>query len=70
MLKIFEVEITDRRSTLEPGKISLNFDKKMTVSTKNYDISVIFLQLEGKTKMKTEDFLAGFRFENYTDYLF
>ena len=70
MLKIFEIEITDRKSTLKPGKISLNLDKKMTVSTQNYDISVIFLQLEGKTKMKIEDFLTGFRFENYTDYLF
>jgi methionyl-tRNA formyltransferase len=70
VLKIFEIEITDRKSTLEPGKISLNFDKKMTVSTKNYDISVIFLQIEGKTKMKIEDFLSGFRPENYTDYLF
>lgn len=70
MLKIFEVEITDRKSTQKPGKISLNIDKKMTVSTQNYDISVIFLQLEGKTKMKIEDFLSGFRFENYTDYLF
>ena len=70
MLKIFEIELTDRRSTQEPGKISLNFDKKMIVSTQNYDISVIFLQIEGKTKMKIEDFLAGFRFENYTDYLF
>ena len=70
VLKIFEIEITNRKSTQKPGKISLNFDKKMTVSTQNYDISVIFLQLEGKTKMKIEDFLSGFRFENYTDYLF
>ena len=70
MLKIFEIEITDRRSIQKPGKISLNFDKKMIISTQNYDISVKFLQFEGKTKMKIEDFLIGFRKENYTDFLF
>ena len=70
MLKIFEIEITDRKSTQQPGKISFDLDKKMTISTQNYDISVNFLQLEGKSKMKIEDFLMGFRSENYTDFLF
>ena len=70
VLKIFEVEITDRTSTQKPGKICFDLAKKMIISTQNYDISVIFLQFEGKSKMKTEDFLAGFRAANYTDYLF
>jgi methionyl-tRNA formyltransferase len=42
----------------------------MIISTQNYEISVKLLQIEGKTKMKTEVFLSGFRLENYTDYLF
>ena len=70
LLKIFEVEITNRISTQKPGKISFDFDKKMIISTQNYDISVKLLQIEGKTKMKTEVFLSGFRLGNYTDYLF
>ena len=70
MLKIFEVEITDRISTQKPGKICFDLEKKMIISTQNYDISVKFLQLEGKSKMKITDFLTGFRAVNYTDYLF
>ena len=70
MLKIFEVEITDRISTQKPGKICFDLEKKMIVSTQNYDISVKFLQFEGKSKMKIADFLTGFRIANYTDYLF
>lgn len=70
MLKIYEIEITERKSTQNPGKIRFDFDKKMIISTQNYDISVKFLQLEGKSKMKIEDFLMGFRQENYTDYFF
>ena len=70
VLKIFEVEITDRKSVHQPGTILYGTDKKLFVSTQNCDISVKILQIEGKKRMKTEDFLAGFRKNNYTDYLF
>ena len=70
VLKIFEIEITDRPSRQKPGKITLDTDKKMFVATKNFDISVKILQMEGKKRMKTDDFLSGFRFNNYTDYLY
>ena len=70
VLKLFEVEITDTPSTQKPGKITLKPDKKMQISTKSCDISVKILQIEGKKRMNVEDFLAGFRFDNYTDYLF
>lgn len=70
VLKIFDVEITERKSRLEPGKFMLDLDKKMLVSTRNLDISIQILQIEGKKRMKTEDFLSGFRKNNYTDYLF
>lgn len=70
ILKIFDVEITGMESRQNPGHICLNSDNKMIISTRNYDISVKILQMEGKSKMKIEDFLAGFRSENYTDYLF
>lgn len=70
VLKIFEVEITDRPSSGKPGKITLENDQQLFVSTKNFDISVKILQMEGKRRMKTKDFLSGFRFNNYTDYLY
>lgn len=70
VLKIFEVEITDRKSMHKPGTILFEIEKKLLVSTQNCDISVKILQIEGKKRMKTEDFLAGFRKNNYTDYLY
>ena len=70
VLKIFEVEITDIASTQKPGTITLNSDKKMLISTKSCEISVKILQIEGKKRMKTEDFLAGFRPDNYTRNLY
>ena len=70
VLKIFEVEITDRKSTHKPGEILYDTEKKLLVSTQNCDISVKILQIEGKKRMRIEDFLAGFRKDNYTDYLY
>lgn len=69
-LKIFEITITDIPSTQEPGKITINFHKEMLISTKNCEISVKILQIEGKRRMNIGDFLAGFRLDCYTDYLF
>jgi methionyl-tRNA formyltransferase len=70
VLKIFDVEITDRKSRLEPGKIMLDMEKKMLISTRNFDISIKILQIEGKKRMRSEDFLSGFRKNNYTDNLY
>jgi methionyl-tRNA formyltransferase len=70
VLKIYEVEITDTKSGQIPGKITVLGDDKLTISTKNCEISVKTLQIEGKKRMKIKEFLAGFRFNNYTDYLF
>lgn len=70
VLKIFEIEVTNTPSTQKPGFIHGFSDKKMIISTKNFDISVKNLQIEGKKRMKIEEFLAGFRSECYTDYLY
>ena len=69
-LKIFEIKITDNPSTQKPGKITINSHKEMLISTKDCDISVKILQIEGKKRMNIEDFLTGFRFNYYTDFLF
>lgn len=70
VLKLFDIRITDRKSVDKPGKITLFSGKEMLISTKNYDISVKILQIQGKSKMRIEDFLAGFRINNYTDFLY
>lgn len=70
VLKIFEIEVLNIQSRQKPGSIHGISDKKMIISTKDFDISVKILQIEGKKRMRIEDFLAGFRADNYTDYLF
>ena len=70
VLKVFEIEITSRRSGQKPGTITLEADKMMFISTQNFDISVKILQIEGKKRMNIHDFLSGFRSENYTGYLY
>lgn len=68
VLKIYEVEITNTKSEREPGAIAILSGKKMQICTRNFDICVKILQIEGKKRMKVEDFLAGFRPNNYTDH--
>lgn len=70
VLKLFDIQITNRKSVEKPGKITLTSSKEMLISTRNFDISIKILQIQGKSKMRIEDFLAGFRINNYTDYLF
>lgn len=65
-VKFLACSITDKKSTKSPGEITLKDEKFMFVSTKNNDISVEILQLEGKKRLETSFFLQGFRKENYT----
>lgn len=69
-VKILACSITHEKSTKNPGEITLKDDKFMFVSTKNNDISIEILQLEGKKRLETPIFLQGFRKENYTLKLF
>jgi len=69
-IKLYECTITETPSRLEPGRITIVDNKKLIISTKTNDLTIDNLQFEGKKRMKTADFLAGFRRENYTDYLF
>ncbi len=68
-LKIYSCSISEQKSQEKPGKITIENDKKMRISTKNFEIYLENLQLEGKKRMGIEDFLKGFRKEYYTDYL-
>ena len=69
-IKVYKASVTDIPSTSEPGTITLENNKKMLISTKNREISIENLQFEGKKRMNTADFLAGFRRDNYTEILF
>ena len=69
-IKIYQASVTNIQSVSKPGHIRIENNKKMMISTRNFDISIENLQFEGKKRMPTEDFLSGFRNNNYTDYLF
>lgn len=68
-IKIYECSITEQSSAKAPGNINILDNNKLYISTKTKDISIDILQFEGKKRMKTSDFLAGFRKNNYTNIL-
>lgn len=69
ILKVFKASICDTQSTSKPGTMRVENSKKLIVSTKNREISLEIVQIEGKKRMNIEDFLAGFRKNNYTNTL-
>ena len=68
-LKIYTGSITNIKSDEKPGTLTIVGEEKMRISTKNFDISLENVQLEGKKRMKIEDFLKGFRKNNYINTL-
>ena len=68
-LKIFQCSFCHTKSDDKPGVLRIPNQKRMTISTKSHDLEVEILQIEGKKQMKTADFLAGFRKDNYTNKL-
>ncbi len=69
ILKIYRCHISHKESVQKPGYFEIEGAKKLRISTKNKEITVESLQIEGKKRMETEKFLAGFRPENYTNQL-
>ena len=58
-IKIFKVQLLKEASSSYPGKIDIINSKRLFVHSKNYMISILELQLEGKKRLKVEDFLKG-----------
>ena len=58
-IKIFKVQLLKESSSSHPGKIDIINSKRLIVHSKNYMISVLELQQEGKKRLKVEDFLKG-----------
>ncbi|MCK5700077.1 MAG: methionyl-tRNA formyltransferase [Cyclobacteriaceae bacterium] len=57
--KIFEVEISDQKLDGDPGDFKSDGKKQLQVITGTGTINIKDLQLEGKKRMKIEDFLRG-----------
>ena len=66
LLKCYQAELLDEKSTLKPGTIITEKKKKLTICCSDYQISLLELQLQGKSKMDIHTFLQGFRLDNYT----
>jgi methionyl-tRNA formyltransferase len=61
IVKIYKTIKTDIKSNKKPGSITAS-KKELYINCSDYILSVLELQLEGKRKLKTEEFLRGFVF--------
>jgi len=62
-IKIFKVKLLKEASTSHPGKIEIIDSMRLIVHSKNYMVSILELQQEGKKRLKVEDFLKGFNID-------
>ena len=58
-IKIFKVQLLKEVSNSRPGKIEIIDSKRLIIHSKNYMVSILELQQEGKKRLKVEDFLKG-----------
>jgi methionyl-tRNA formyltransferase len=64
--KIFESLPEISEHNFQPGKIISDGKQSLRIACKNGFINIICLQLEGKTRMNSAEFLKGFRIAEYT----
>ncbi|HEX2787704.1 MAG TPA: methionyl-tRNA formyltransferase [Ignavibacteria bacterium] len=62
-LKIFKSKLTEITSNEKPGYIDVT-DNKILVNTSDKKLEILELQLEGKKRMSSEEFLRGYKKEN------
>lgn len=62
-LKIWDADVCDDNEKFAPGTIFGVDGKKFKISTAQGALIINELQLEGKKRMKTEDFLRGYKLE-------
>ncbi len=67
-IKIFRAKPCDAHH-LQPGEIKSDGKKDLLVGTGTGDLTITELQLAGKKRMSTEDFLKGFRFHEQATFL-
>jgi len=64
MLKIFNADVVENNSNLEPGTIFDVTKKSFKIKCKNNALLIKELQFEGKKRMEASAFLAGYKLEN------
>lgn len=64
--KIFESSPEEASHTLKPGTIMSDGKTYLKIACKDGFLNILNLQLEGKNRVKTPEFLRGFKIDNYT----
>ncbi len=63
MLKIWSAKVSDEESSGKPGTVTATSNDSITVQTGRGSLVITEVQLEGKKRMSTGEFLRGFRLE-------
>ena len=61
--KIYQTELLFSSSNSEPGKLYTDGKTYLRIGTSKGQLGILELQIEGKKRMKVEDFLRGYKFE-------
>jgi len=61
-IKVFELDVVEKNSGLLPGQV-VSADKTLVIQTLEGQVEIKELQLQGKKRMSSEDFLRGNKFE-------
>ncbi len=64
--KIYESQIETEKHLLQPGKIVSDGKSFLKIACKDGFIRILNLQIEGKKRLTTEEFLRGFNIDEYT----
>lgn len=70
LIKLFEVRPCYESHSQNPGELEIKTPDLLKIFTRDGSILVKNLQLQGKKKLTTVEFLRGFRIENYTLFVF
>ncbi len=63
-LKIYSTTLKEEDSSLQPGAIHCDNKMVIKVGTRDHSLLINELQLAGKKRMKTEDFLRGYKWQD------
>lgn len=66
VIKCYKAEIIYHKNTQKVGTIITDNRKFLTICCADFQISILEMQLQGKSKMSITSFLQGFRADNYT----
>lgn len=66
VIKCYKAEIIYQKNSKKVGTIITDNRKILTICCADYQISLLEMQLQGKSKMGITSFLQGFRADNYT----